>query len=298
MNFFGVAMAVLSLSLLVISCATTAVIIPPEAKQIKAMNFNNHRVGDWYTLEKMAEDWNPRLKNGDEAIDFKGIIHNRAIVAENKQFDGNVLKVFLPKGKFSPTETGAQIYSDIGGHEEIYFGVSIYLPLEFECGKEIKIPPGIYSGWKFSSGAVIPDGVKIGPTVRAVLQNCQAKSYIYHLNQKGNNDDGSSYGGNPVYGDKFSWKHDGKSVILTKGVKHEIVFYVRMNTPGKKDGRHKVWYDGELVLSLDKLEFRKVPELKFDTVGVEIFRGGNDQSYITPHDNTLDVSDFGVYVRD
>jgi len=289
----------LVLPFLVAACATTTtpITIPVQTKQIGLINFNNHQAGSWYTLDMIKEDWNPRLKNGDEVIDFKGIIHHRAIVVENQAFSGNALRVFLPKGKFSPAETGAQIFGDIGGKEEVYFGVGIYWPLDFECGREIKIPPGIYGGWKFTTGGGKPDGIKSGPSIRAVLQNCQAKSYIYHLNQEGNNDDGGKYR-NPTYGDKFAWKFsDGRPVIIAKGVKHEIMFYVAMNTPGKKDGVHKVWYDGVLVLSLENFEFRKVKTLKFDTVGVEIFRGGNNQSYATAKDNILDVSDFKVLIK-
>ncbi|MFH1583157.1 MAG: polysaccharide lyase [Candidatus Falkowbacteria bacterium] len=281
------------------ACATTTISVPAQhqTRQIGFINFSNWPSGDWYTLDKMKYDWNPRLKNGDEAIDFKGIYQHRAIVVENQAFGGHALRVFLPKGKFSPLETGAQIFGDIGGKEEVYFGVSIYLPPDFECGKEIKIPPGIYGGWKFATGGIKPDGIKVGPSIRTVLQNCAAKSYVYHLNQKGNNGDGGKYR-NPVNGDKFSWIFpDDRPVVITRGVKHEIMFYARMNTPGEKDGIHKVWYDGVPVLSLDNLEFRKVPTLKFDTVGAEIFRGGNDQSYATPSDNTLDVSDFRVLVK-
>lgn len=284
-----------------VSCATTANLsmIPKEAKQAGLINFNNRQAGNWYTLDMMKADWNARPKNGDGEIDFKGIIHNRALVVNNPAFDGKALRVLLPKNKILPSETGAQIFGLIPESDEVFSGVSIYLPPNFECGREIKIPPGIYGGWKFATGGGGPDGVKIGPSIRAVLQNCQAKSYIYHLNQKGDNDDGSSYGGNPIYGDKFSWKQaDGKPVVVTKGAKHEIMFYARMNTPGKKNGIHKVWYDGVLVLSLNNLEFRKALTLGFDTVGVEIFRGGNDQSYATPHDNTLDVSDFKVWIKD
>ncbi len=290
-----------ALALIIAACATTttAVVVPPQARQIGLINFSNHQAGGWYTLDMMKADWNPRLKNGDEFIDFKGIIHHRAFVVRNQAFGGNALRVFLPKGKFSPAETGAQIFGYIGGREEVYFSASIFLPKDFECGKEIKMPPGIYGGWKFATGGGGPDGVNVGPSIRAVLQECRAKSYVYHLNQVGDNDDGSSYGGNPIYGDKFSWKHvDGKPVIVTKGVKHEIMFRVVMNTPGLKNGVHQVWYDGELVVSLNNLEFRKVPTLKFDTVGVEIFRGGNDQSYATVKDNTLDVSDFKVFIKD
>ena len=87
-------------------------------------------------------------------------------------------------------------------------------------------------------------------------------------------------------------------MVCTLGVKHDIRFYAKMNTPDKKDGIHKVWYDGALVLSLENLEFRKVPTLKFDTVGVEIFRGGSNQSYATPRDNALEISDFGVWVKE
>ena len=272
--------------------------MPPGFKQIGLINFSNWPAGNWYTLDMMRADWNPRLKNGDTVIDFKGIKDNRAFVVKNSAFKGNALRVFLPKNKISPTDTGAQIFGYIGGQEAVYFGASTYLPVNFECGREIKIPPGIYGGWKFATGGNRPDGVNIGPSIRAVLQECQSKSYIYHLNQEGNNDDGGHYR-NPINGDKFAWRYsDGRTVVFTLGVKHDIMFYAKMNTPDKKDGIHKVWYDGALVLSLENLEFRKVPTLKFDTVGVEIFRGGSNQPYATPSDNTLEVSDFGVWVKE
>ena len=274
-------------------------IIPSGVKQIGLIDFSNHRAGSWYTLDMMTADWNPRLKNGDDVIDFKGIIHNRAFVVKNEVFGNNALRVFLPKGKISPKESGAQIFGYIGGHNEVYFGASMYLPPEFECGREIKMSPGIYGGWKFSTGGSAPDGIAIGPSIRMVLQECQAKSYVYYLNQNGNNGDGNPYGAGRAYGDKFTWKYkNGKPVIMAKGVKHEVMFRVVMNTPGLKNGIHQVWYDGELVLSLSNLEFRKVPTLKFDTVGVEIFRGGNDQSYATTEDNTIDFSNFRVLIGD
>jgi len=273
-------------------------IIPPGFKQIGLINFNNWAAGNWYTLDMMTNDWNPRLKNGDETIDFKGIIHNRAFVVKHEVFKGNARRVFLPRGKFSPAQTGAQIFGYIGGREEVYFGVSVYLPPSFECGREIKLPPGIYGGWKFATGGVRPDGEKIGPSIRAVLHQCQAKSYVYHLNQSGDNGDGGGYR-NPKYGDKFAWKYpNGLPVVMAKGVKHDILFYVAMNMPGKRDGVHKVWYDGVLVLSLDDLEFRLDSSLKFDTVGSEVFLGGNNQSYAVTSDNTLDLSDFKVYARE
>lgn len=282
------------------SCATTAnlAMIPEGAKQVGlTIDFNNRQAGNLYTLDMMKSDWNARPKNGDAEIDFKGIIHNRASVVSNPAFNGKALRILLPKDKILPVETGAQIFGLIPESDEVFFGASIYLPPDFECGREIKIPPGIYGGWKFASGGGGPNGINIGPSIRAVIQGCQVKSYVYHLNQTGSNDDGSGYG-NPIYGDKFAWRQaDGKPVFVSKGVKHEIMFYARMNTPGKKDGIHKVWYDGMLVLHLTNLEFRKVLTLKFDTVGAEIFRGGGDLSYATASDNTIDVGNFMVYVK-
>jgi len=272
-------------------------IIPADMKLIGLINFSNHQPGP-YTLEMMAGDWNPRQKNGDGIIDFKGIIHGRAIVAENPVFaSGRALRYFFPKEKIGTLETGAQIFGYVGEQEEIYFGLSLYLPPDFECGKETKIPPGIYGGWAWAAGGQIPDGVNVGPSIRAVIQYCQAKSYIYHLGQNGNNGDGGFYR-NRAYGDKFAWKHpDGRPVIMAKGVKHDVMFHVKMNTPGRKDGIHRVWYDGALVLSLENLEFRKELNLRLNTVGVEALHGGNDKSYATEKDNTIDIGDCGVWVR-
>jgi hypothetical protein len=271
--------------------------IPPEYKLLGSIDFGKYQPQSWYTLDQMSADWSPRKFNGDDPIDFKGIGQGRAMIVKADAFGGNALRVLLPKGKILPADTGIQIFGFLLGQETIYFSASIYLPPDFECGKEIKIPPGIYGGWKFASGGIRPDGDIIGPSVRAVLQDCRAKSYVYHLNQVGNNDDGSDFR-TRFNGDKFSWMFpDGKPVVMTKGVVHNITFYVAMNTVGKPDGVHRVFYDGVQVLALENLQFRRVDSLKFDTIGVEIFRGGSDESYAAATDNALDVGKFRVYVK-
>jgi hypothetical protein len=271
--------------------------IPQGVKKIGHIDFSQYPVGTWYTFDRMSREWNSRIKNGDSFIDSKGIIHNRAIIVQNDSFKSKALRVLLPGQKILPLDTGIQIFSDIGGYESVYFGNSMYLPPDFECGKEIKIPPGICGGWKIGSGGDHPDGVRIGPWIRAVIQNCQAKSYIYHLNQIGDNGDGG-FPGSPTNGDKYAWKlPNGNPVFITKGERHDIMFFVAMNTPGQKNGIHKVWFDGILVLSLNNLEFRRVKTLQFDTLSVDLFRGGGDMSYSTPNSNTLDIGNFTIYVK-
>ncbi|MDP2708739.1 MAG: hypothetical protein Q8O93_01640 [bacterium] len=265
--------------------------LPAGFRQIGSIDFSNWPAQNWYTREKAAADWNPRLYNGEERINFNGIVHYRAMVVDNSPLGKHALRVLLPRDKISPAHTGIQIFADIGGYEEVYFGYSLYLPPDFSCGREVKLPPGIYGGWKFATGGVRPNGVSIGPSIRMVIQECYASSYVYHLGLAG--------GAGDSYGEKFAWMNrQGRQEKIGKGVKHDIMFNAAMNVPGKKNGSHKVWLDGAPVLSLNALELRRSEELKFDTVGVEIFRGGGNMSYAAGRDSTLDVTEFKVWVRE
>lgn len=53
---------------------------------------------------------------------------------------------------------------------------------------------------------------------------------------------------------------------LVKGRWHAIELAVRLNTPGKRDGRIEGWLDGQKAITLGGLHFRHTPALAIDTL--------------------------------
>jgi hypothetical protein len=72
---------------------------------------------------------------------------------------------------------------------------------------------------------------------------------------------------------------------------------VTLNTPGRKDGRIRVWIDDQLVLDLTHLEFRSDGKLKIEGIFFSTFFGGHDLSWATPRTTHIDFADFAVRER-
>jgi hypothetical protein len=64
--------------------------------------------------------------------------------------------------------------------------------------------------------------------------------------------------------------------------------YIRMNTPGQKDGGLRALVDGQLVFERDTYEFRRVPTLQVGSAWFDVYFGG---SGVAPADLTVDVDD-------
>jgi hypothetical protein len=79
------------------------------------------------------------------------------------------------------------------------------------------------------------------------------------------------------------------------GVWHRIDQEVRLNTPGRADGRIRVWFDGRQVLDRGGLTFRTVPSLQIDGILFSTFFGGEDPSWATPRSVHTDFADFVIY---
>ena len=52
-------------------------------------------------------------------------------------------------------------------------------------------------------------------------------------------------------------------------------YMLQANTPGERDGRIRVWVDGELVADFGNLRFRNEAELKIDRFGLSFHIGSN-----------------------
>lgn len=86
-------------------------------------------------------------------------------------------------------------------------------------------------------------------------------SYLYHM------DSGSEYG------DPIGWNL-GSTGMLQKNRWYSIEQYVKLNTPGAADGVLKGWIDGRLAYERTNLRYRSVPDLRIESVWMNVYHGG------------------------
>lgn len=90
-------------------------------------------------------------------------------------------------------------------------------------------------------------------------------NYAYHLDQHGN------------YGSMWTWNKNG-GALLENNRWYCIEQYVRLNTPGEKDGVLRVWLDGREVFEKEGMQYRTSKRLKIEEVWLNIYHGGMDRS--------------------
>ena len=105
--------------------------------------------------------------------------------------------------------------------------------------------------------------------------------YCYHADMKG------------AYGDNWVWRDNGFTG-LENNRWYCIEQQARMNTPGKNDGILRGWVDGRLVFEKTDVRMRDVPELKIETVWLNLYYGG---TWTAPQDMHVYIDDVVISMR-
>lgn len=99
----------------------------------------------------------------------------------------------------------------------------------------------------------------------------RGEAYVYHKNQKGK------------YGDSLSFP---KGYRYATDTDITVRMKVAMNTPGRRDGKLRVWITSAespgkptLVVSRDDIEWRTVADFAVDSVLFQTFHGGSDKTW-------------------
>jgi hypothetical protein len=187
-------------------------------------------------------------------------------------FFGHALRAEIPNG----TNTGMSVgykFADKQGFEpeEIYFRYYLRVAeswLTLDGGKF----PGIAgrygtAGWggRQSDGTngwsarglfkvMPPAGNPLGGTV-------PVGNYVYHADMP------------TQYGDNHLWQNDYRG-YLEKNRWYCVEQYLKLNTPGVKDGIMKVWIDGRLAWEKFDWRWRTVPALKIEEIWMNVYHGG------------------------
>ena len=236
--------------------------------------------------------WNSNFNTPDWQQDWQirsqgqwGMENTAVIPDETGQF-GQVLRVLYPAGSASPTVTrkgspsgGAQFYSTLNQspRDRVKLSYSLRFSRNFDFVKGGKLP-GLYGG-KGNSGGNIPNG-KDGFSSRLMWRkNGAGEVYAYLPKSKTN---GTSLG-------RGQW-------TFRPNTWHQIQQELQLNTPDRSDGWIRVWFDQKLVLEESNLRFRNTSTLNIDGIFFSTFFGGDDRSWSTPKDVSIDFASFSVEV--
>jgi hypothetical protein len=196
-----------------------------------------------------------------------------------------VLRATFPKGSASPTVTrntsspvgGGQFFANLGLNPRDSLHLRFYVRFagDFNFVKGGKLP-GLFGG-SVGSGGNIPDGTNGFSTRFMWRRNGDGEVYVYLPSSIQH---GTSFG-------RGKWRFQANQW-------HLIEQEVKLNTPGKDDGRVRVWFEEKLVLDEEKIVFRTVSSLKIEGVFFCTFFGGNDPSWATPTYTYIDFANFAV----
>jgi len=210
--------------------------------------------------------------------------HNHRFLSE-AGLCGQLLRVALARGGIDPgtmrrrglpaSGTGFKAALIAGGAD----GAALHYRLRFAPGFDFvrggKLP-GLYAG-SGPSGGRIPDG-RNGCSFRLMWRE---------------------QGHGEVYAYLPGLQRHGLSLLrgrfgFVPGRWHEVRQEVVLNTPGCADGRVSLWLDGAWAGTADGLRMRDDLALRLDGVFVDVFFGGNDDSWAARHDTHVDLALFRV----
>ncbi len=86
----------------------------------------------------------------------------------------------------------------------------------------------------------------------------------------------------------------GPTGLLEKNRWYSVEQHVKLNAPGRADGRLRAWIDGRLVFDRGGIDFRHVPELKIESVWMNVYHGG---TVVAPADLSLYIDNLVVARR-
>lgn len=258
-------------------------------------NFEDDSLG-LYTVPQLAADWNGVTSND-------GVDEGRVSIVSDADTNGGqslVVKYLAghPNG-VDNNESKSQWRMPLGAvYDEVYLSYKIRFDDNFDFVRGGKLP-GLCGG-ACNSGGSTPDGTDgwsgrmmwrtdgSGQGGGSPLDPHQANAvqYVYHPDQTG----GSPAGKN---GDdlKYDDTPDGWQVF-DSDVWYQLQHRIVMNDPGQNNGIVQAWFDGEMVLDRQDLEFRDNNSFGIDSLYFSTFFGGGSLTWATTKDEFAYFDDF------
>ena len=274
-------------------------VAPGAAQVIFSENFDRYTRTQSYTESDLDLDWNTPVWED-------GVREGRVeIVTGDKAYGGRgaSLAIHYPRGSVGPKQGGAQWKLDFAASQPTpsppYRTVRLRYRLKFGEGFDFarggKLP-GL-AGGTAPTGSKPADG-RNGWTARLMWRttfvddresSTNIVQYFKHPTS-GFDEDGKQE-------DNLYWNVDGVPVELESGRWYNVTQLVKMNTPGLKNGRIKVWLNGTQVLNEKRLVMRTTNSLGIDLLYFSTFFGGSDSSWAPTNDEVIYFDEFEVTVR-
>ena len=235
--------------------------------------------GDW------LDDWN-RLTRSEMAQIGKGEGNGFVPLA------GQALRTTLKKG----ANTALNLRYLFAKHgqaepEEVYFRYYLRLGDDWNPNVEGGKMPGIAgtygragwgsraadgtNGWSVRGGFLksyeTPDGARVTPL----------NGYAYEMDGKSG------------WGSIWPWGK-GSGGLLENARWYAVEQQVKLNTPGQADGEYRAWLDGRLVAERTGIRYRSVPDLRIESIWMNVYHGGATPS---PRDMSLYIDNVVVARR-
>lgn len=86
----------------------------------------------------------------------------------------------------------------------------------------------------------------------------------------------------------------GSGGLLENNRWYAVEQYVKLNTPGQADGEYRAWLDGQLVAERTGIRYRSVPDLRIESIWMNVYHGGSTPS---PRDMSLYIDNVVVAKR-
>ncbi len=228
-----------------------------------------------YTQQQLDEDWNnPEWSDG---------IEERRVSIVETALGAQALAVTYPPRTYGPDKNGAVWklnFDESYDAVEVRFDVMFKKGFDFVRGGKL---PGLFGG-EGNTGGNKPTGHD-GFSARMMWrEDGRAVQYLYYPDQPGR------------YGHQIPWLHatTGESVRFIPGQWHTVVHQITMNTPNRRDGTLRAFFDSHLVLKLDNLRFRDTQNFSIDGFVFSTFFGGGDASWETAAQETIYFDNFQI----
>lgn len=247
---------------------------PLDSGKAIHIHFNNNKPG-MYREEDYFRDWN--------CPDWEMGLENALIVRGKEARDGRQgLRLNFPRFQAGcSTKPGCFNWKPrLGrGLDSVYYSYWFMFPRGFDFVRGGKLP-GIGS-LEGGSGGGRPSGVD-GWSVRAMWDSHgKMGQYVYHVDQPKH------------FGDFMPWEN----ADIEHGKWYQVKTFVRLNTPGQKNGIIRTWLNNRQVMYRNDMRFRHIPQLKIERFLFSAFFGGDGPEWAPSRNMMLYLDDFVISSR-
>lgn len=242
-----------------------------------------------YTVKTLEEQWG--------VTKSRGVSDGRCNIVEID--NENVLEITCVKGEVGPENGGVSWrYRLPQTFNELTVEYKVRVSENFDPKRGGKLP-GFGGGSNPKGGASTEDAD--GFSARIMWRELGVlEQYVYSAERSEDKNWGEDYlwsktqnKNQKITSEMWSSleQHEEGRVYIIPGEWHKIKTCVKMNTPGKKDGKIITWLDGEEVLNID-LQFREDNSFGIDSLNFACYFGGNDETWAPDKDEQIYFKDF------